>query len=196
MHLIEPYYNWRNHYISNEDSRSPFYGRENSEMFYTDHIYDHYIHPQWDNIGSPTLFIKILFADYEDGFCIIEMIGEWNDCINNDIMTFKRDVIEPLMCEGISKFILIGENVLNFHESDDCYYEEWFDEVEDMDGWIALLNFREHVIEVFEEANIDSYFVLGGKMNNLGWRTLTPTSLFNKVKGFVMRRLGTGGEYS
>jgi hypothetical protein len=196
MHLIEPYYNWRNHYISNEDSRSPFYGRENSEMFYTDHIYDHYIHPQWDNIGSPTLFVKILFADYEDGFCIIEMIGEWNDCINNDIMTFKRDVIEPLMCEGISKFILIGENVLNFHESDDCYYEEWFDEVEDMDGWIALLNFREHVIEVFEEANIDSYFVLGGKMNNLGWRTLTPTSLFNKVKGFVMRRLGTGGEYS
>jgi hypothetical protein len=196
MHLIEPYYNWRNHYISNEDSRSPFYGRENSEMFYTDHIYDHYIHPQWDNIGSPTLFIKILFADYEDGFCIIEMIGEWNDCINNDIMTFKRDVIEPLMCEGISKFILIGENVLNFHESDDCYYEEWFDEVEDMDGWIALLNFREHVIEVFEEANIDSYFVLGGKMNNLGWRTLTPTSLFNKVKGFVMRRLGTGGDYN
>jgi hypothetical protein len=196
MHLIEPYYNWRNHYISNEDSRSPFYGRENSEMFYTDHIYDHYIHPQWDNIGSPTLFVKILFADYEDGFCIIEMIGEWNDCINNDIMTFKRDVIEPLMCEGISKFILIGENVLNFHESDDCYYEEWFDEVEDMDGWIALLNFREHVIEVFEEANIDSYFVLGGKMNNLGWRTLTPTSLFNKVKGFVMRRLGTGGDYN
>jgi F0F1-type ATP synthase gamma subunit len=124
------------------------------------------------------------------------MIGEWNDCINNDIMTFKRDVIEPLMCEGISKFILIGENVLNFHESDDCYYEEWFDEVEDMDGWIALLNFREHVIEVFEEANIDSYFVLGGKMNNLGWRTLTPTSLFNKVKGFVMRRLGTGGDYN
>ena len=51
-----------------------------------------------------------------------------------------------LMSEGIERFILIGENVLNFHASDDCYYEEWFDEVTDADGWIALLNFRQHVV--------------------------------------------------
>jgi len=35
---------------------------------------------------------------------------------------------------GDIQFILIGENVLNFHSSDDCYYEEWFQDVEWLDG--------------------------------------------------------------
>jgi len=190
MHQIEPYYKWRTHYISSEDPRSPFFGKQNSELYYTDHIYDHYIHPQWDNIGSPTLFVKIIFADYEEGFAIIELMGEWNDCLHNDIMILKRDVIEPLMVEGIKKFVLIGENVLNYHESDDCYYEEWFDEVEDMNGWIAMLNFRDHVIEDFQNANVDSYFVLGGQLNNIAWRTYTPLRLFTQIQKVVANRLG------
>lgn len=49
----------------------------------------------------------------------------------------------------MNKFILIGENVLNYHSSDDCYYQEWFEEVED--GWIILLNFREHVLNEFKK---------------------------------------------
>jgi len=32
MHDIEPYYNWRHIYISEEDERSPFYKREYSEF--------------------------------------------------------------------------------------------------------------------------------------------------------------------
>lgn len=190
MHTIEPYYNWRSYYVASEDPQSPFFDREYSEMYFTDHIYDHYIHPQWDNIGSPTLFLKILFVDYTDGFAVIEMMGEWNDCINNDIMTLKRDIMECLMNEGISQFILVGENVLNFHSSDDLYYEEWFDEVEEMGGWIALLNFREHVIEDFQAADIDSYFVMGGQLNDLSWRTYTPMHLYRKISDVVMHRLG------
>ncbi len=190
MHEIEPYYNWRNYYVASEDPQSPFYDREYSEMYYTEAIYDHYIHPQWDNIGSPTLYIKVLFADYQDEFAIIELMGEWNDCINNDIMMLKRDIIEIMMQEGISKFILIGENVLNFHSSDELYYDEWFDDVEDMGGWIALLNFREHVLDDFQAADIDSYFVMGGKLNDMGWRTYTPIQLFKKVNSMVMKRLG------
>src|SRR5688500_14237729 len=106
MQDIEPYYNWRNFYVASEDERSPFFEREYSEFEYTHAIYNYVIHPQWDDIGSPTLFIKILYADYAESFAIIELIGEWNDCINNDIMILKRDIIENMMHEGISKFIL------------------------------------------------------------------------------------------
>lgn len=176
-------------YIASEDPASPFFEKEYSEFEYSDRIYDHYIHPQWDNFGSQTLFIKILYADYEEGFSIIEFIGEWNDLLYNDIMLLKRDIIEQLMHHGIHKFILIGENVLNFHSSDDCYYEEWFEEVTDQDGWIALLNFRDHVLHDFQSANIDSYFVLGGKLNELRWRTMHPDQLFEQVAGYVARRL-------
>ncbi len=190
MHHIEPYYNWRNLYVASEDENSPFFGREYSEFSFTDKIYNYYIHPQWDNMGSPTLFIKILYADYDEGYAIIEMIGEWNDCINNDIMTLKRDIVEDMMYAGISKFILIGENVLNFHPSDDCYYEEWWEEVEDQDGWIATLNFREHVKEEFEAVNIDYYFVMGGDLNEMEWRTYRPIQLFQKIEGYVQKRLG------
>jgi len=43
-------------------------------------------------------------------------------------MHLKRNVIDVLVGERINKFILIGENVLNFHGSDDSYYEEWFED--------------------------------------------------------------------
>jgi hypothetical protein len=187
VHEIEPYYNWRHLYIASEDELSPFYEREYSEFEYTHSIYNYLIHPQWDDIGSPTLFIKILFADYDEGYAVIELFGEWNDCINNDIMTLKRDVIELLLKEGINKFILIGENILNFHASDDCYYEEWFDEIED--GWIAFLNFRDHVLKEFERGNIDSYAVMSGRLNEVRWRTFSPIQLFNAVEAVVTKRL-------
>ena len=45
-------------------------------------------------------------------------------------MTLKREIIDELTQMSITKFILIGENVLNFHSSDDCYYEEWIDDIE------------------------------------------------------------------
>jgi hypothetical protein len=189
MHMIEPYYNWRGIYIASEDIQSPFYEREYSEFEFTDSIYNYLIHPQWDNIGSSTLFIKILFTDYEDGFAIIELFGEWNDVVENDIMIFKRDIIEILMECGINKFILIGENILNFHAEGDDYYEEWFDEVEDQDGWIAMLNLREHVLEEMKSENIDSFFVLGGELADFGWRTMTPPQFFNQVERYVSKRL-------
>jgi hypothetical protein len=189
LHTLEPYYNWRGLYIASEDPHSPFYGREYSEFEFEQKIYDHYIHPQWDNFGSQTLFIKIIYADYELGFAIMELMGEWNDLLYNDIMFLKREIVESLNLEGIHKFILIGENVLNFHHSDDSYYEEWFEDVNDNDGWIAMLNFRDHVLEDFERANIDSYFVMGGKLNELRWRTMLPEQLMESVEQHVMRRL-------
>lgn len=189
MHTLEPYYNWRGFYIASEDPYSPFYEREYSEFEYTDRIYNHYIHPQWDHFGSATLFLKILYAQYEDGFAIMELMGEWNDLLYNDIMFLKRDVVEVLMNHGINKFILIGENVLNFHGSDDSYYEEWFEEVNENDGWIALLNFRDHVLYDLKACNIDSYFVLGGKLNEISWRTMNPEQLFDQIESQVQRRL-------
>ena len=186
MHAIEPHYNWRNFYVASEDFRSPFFEREYSEFEFTNRVYNFLLHPQWDDFGSQTLFIKILFADYDQGFAIIEMIGEWNDCIENDIMNLKLEVLEILMAEGIDKFIMIGENVLNFHSSDDLYYEEWQDELED--GWIVLLNFHKHVLEEFEEANIDSYVILGEDFEMDNWRTFKPIQLFKKIEKQVENR--------
>lgn len=189
MHTLEPYYNWRGLYIASEDPNSPFYDRIYSEFEFTNSIYNYAIHPQWDNIDSPSLYIKILFVDYEEGYSIIELMGEWNDAINNDIMLLKRNVIESLMRDGISKFILIGENLLNFHSSDDCYYEEWFEDVEDMDGWIAFINFREHVMEEFKSENIDYYIVEGGELEDVAWRTATPSLFYYKISDYVLKRL-------
>jgi len=188
MQDIEPFYNWRHLYIASEDERSPFYEREYSEFEYTHAIYNYVIHPQWDDIDSPTLFIKILFVDYEQGYAIIELIGEWNDAINNDIMILKRDIIDLMINEGVNKFILIGENILNYHYSDDCYYEEWFEDIED--GWICFLNFRNHVLSEFQKANIDYYILSGGKLNDVSWRTSSPNELFEKVEFFVQKRIG------
>ena len=187
MQEIEPYYRWRDLYIAEEDAQSPFFGREYSEFEYSNTIYNYFIHPQWDEFGSATLYLKILYSDYNLGFAVIEFIGEWNDCINNDIMTLKRDIIDELISAGINKFILIGENVLNFHASDDCYYQEWFDDIED--GWIVALNFRDHVLTEFSNANIDYFMLYGGELNNFPWRTFNPPQLFEIMEKVMSKRL-------
>jgi hypothetical protein len=187
MHEIEPYYSWRHLYAAEEDEQSPFYNRQYSEFEFSHAVYNYYIHPQWDEIGSSTLYIKILYANYRDGYVIIEMMGEWNDCLHNDIMFLKRNIVEPLIEAGINKFILIGENVMNFHSAEDDYYQEWFDEVED--GWIVALNFRVHVVEEFATARIDYYLALGGHFNTLEWRSFMPQKLFARIESLVMKRL-------
>jgi hypothetical protein len=187
MHNIEPYYQWLNLYNAAEDELSPFYGREYSEFYFSNAIYNYYIHPQWDEFGSATMYAKILFADYDKGFCITELIGEWNDCLYNDIMFFKRDVAEILIENGINKFILIGENVLNFHSSDDCYYQEWFEEVEE--GWIVGVNFLDHVVTEFKHERIDNYISMGERYNIFDWRTRTPAGLFELVSQRIVKRI-------
>ncbi len=187
MHEIEPFYRWRDDYVAAEDEKSPFFETEYSEFEYDKKIYNYYIHPQWDTFGSQTLYLKVLYADYELGYTIIEFIGEWNDAIYNDIMLLKREVIELMAGEGINKYILIGENVLNFHASDDLYYEEWFQDVED--GWIAALNFRDHVIDEFKNSNIDYYINFGGQLNDMTWRNLKPIQVFHKVQEQLSHRL-------
>lgn len=189
MHTLEPYFNWRHLYVASEDPQSPFFGYQNSEVHFTDQIYNFLIHPQWDNIDSETLFLKVIYVDYTDGFAVIELMGEWNDLLNNDIMTLKRGVIELMIEEGITKYILICENLLNFHadlDADD-YYDEWQDELED--GWIAMINLRDHVLTEMSKFGIDRYLVMGGQLNDISWRTRHPKQLFEKIDELVRRRL-------
>lgn len=187
MQDIEPYYQWRELYIASEDELSPFHGVVYSEFEFSNTVYNYFIHPQWDDFGSNTLYLKIIFVDYDRKFAVIEFIGEWNDALYNDIMFLKREVIEPMTHEGINKFILIGENVLNFHASDDCYYEEWFQDIDE--GWIAAINFREHVLKEFEKNNIDYFLVFGGELNEMNWRIFNPVELFQKIEHVITRRL-------
>jgi hypothetical protein len=178
MHDLEPFYNWQYIYVSEEDERSPFYGIEHSEFEYTDAIYNFYIHPQWDYFGSRTLYMKILMADYEEGYAIIEMIGEWNDAVENDIMTLKREVLENLMDEGIYKFILIAENVLNFHSAEKDYYEELHEELSDAGGWAVCLNMPESSQYDFIRTKLDQFIELIEIEN---WRVYKPYHLFKKI---------------
>jgi hypothetical protein len=187
MQDIEPYYSWSHLYTAAEDELSPFYGRVYSEFEYSNTIYNYYIHPQWDDFGSSTLYVKVLFVDYEVGYAIIEMIGEWNDAINNDIMTIKRDLIDLMIQHGIDKYILIGENVLNFHASDDCYYQEWFDDTEE--GWIVALNFRDYIKEEFNKNSIDYYLVFGGELDEMLWRIHSPNELYERIVEIINHRL-------
>ncbi len=186
MHDIEPYYNWRHIYVSEEDERSPFYGRTYSEFEFSQTVYNYYIHPQWDEFGSRTLYMKVLMADYEEHYVVMELIGEWNDAIETDIMELKREVADVFAREGISKFILVMENVLNFHSGDKDYYIEWFEEVTDENGWIIALNMPEQTQYDFRKAKLNYYIEL---MEIENWRNYKPYHLFKKIDAEIMQRL-------
>ena len=108
-------------------------------------------------------------------------------------MFLKRNVIDELSAAGICKYILIGENIFNFHGSDDSYYEEWFDEVEDVEehtpGWIAAVSFPDFIQEELKRYGIDRYINMGGTLQISNWRTLHPTAFCEVVDQLIQRRL-------
>ncbi len=162
--------------------KAPFYGRQHDEFMYTQKVYNYFIHPQWEFFGSSTLYLKVLFVDYNAGFAIIEFIGEWNDTLHNDIMELKREVIDLLIREGIYKYILITENVYNFHGSDDSYYEEWWDDVKDDGGWVCVLNPLQHVMEEMEQTRLQFYVNFGPDFMMENWRVLKPEHVLKAVE--------------
>lgn len=186
MHNIEPFYNWRHIYIAEEDPKSPFFGRKYSEFEFSQTVYNYYIHPQWDDFGSRTLYLKIIYVDYELHFAVIELLGEWNDAIENDIMELKREVMDLLYKQGIYKYILIAENVLNFHSSDKEYYQEWYEDVSEENGWIVALNMPEATQQDFKKKKLNYYIELRELPE---WRVYKPYHLFRKIDDELMKRL-------
>ncbi|MEL7248247.1 MAG: hypothetical protein AAFO03_07500 [Bacteroidota bacterium] len=185
MQDIEPFFRWRDRYIAARDERSPFYGRVYSEFEYSQTIYNYYIHPQWDNFGSATLYAKILFADYDQHYAIIELIGEWNDAVNNDVMFLKRELIDALINEELYRFIIIAENVLNFHGDEADYYEEWYEDMQEYNGWAVILNLQDHVYQEMRETQIDQYVHFGNIFNDINWRPHEPHRVYEAIEGVL-----------
>jgi hypothetical protein len=177
---IEPYFGWRDFYRSEDDVNSPLFGAEYSEFEYTNKVYNYLLHPQWDAFGSETLLLKVLYVDYDEKYMIIEFIGEWNDAINNDIMFLKRDFLDEFIDVGIKKFILIGENVLNYHSSDDSYYEELWEDLEE--GWAVMLNFLPHVSGEMHAEGLENYLFFNEEDHLINWRGMKPEQVFSLVE--------------
>lgn len=178
MHHIEPYFNWIHLYNASEDELSPFYGVEPNLFEYTNQVYNYYIHPDWNDFGSNTLYLKVLYVNYGYGEAIIEFIGEWNDAVENDIMQLKRELIDVLLQCGISKYVLICENVMNFHADANDYYQEWNEEIEEMEGYVVMLNMPNHCIDEMKNSRIAKYFFF---LEYDKWRIHKPQHLMQWV---------------
>lgn len=188
MHDIEPWYGWRDYYMAEEDRHSPFYQRTYDEFVFSNRIYNHYIHPQWDYFGSETLYMKILFVDYPQSLALIELIGEWNDCIENDIMFLKREIIDNLIKKGIYHFVIFCDNVLNYHGDDDSYYEEWWDDIREEEGWICLVNCFDHVMTEMKKYRLHHYLNFGKKLNEMNWRTKNPNLMREEIEQILFNK--------
>jgi hypothetical protein len=91
-----------------------------------------------------------------------------------------------MIATGIRKFLLITENVMNFHSSDDCYYEEWWDDIKDDGGWIVAMNMPVQTRQEFEKAHLDNYVHL---LDVEKWRPYQPQHIYNEIDNLMMRRL-------
>jgi hypothetical protein len=185
MHDIEPHFGWREQYCAEDDKYSPFHGRVYDEFGFPNKVYNYLLHPQWDEFGAETLYLKQLFTDYDEGYVILEMIGEWNDAVHNDVMHLKREFVDQLIGHGIRHFIIIMEGVLNFHGADTDYYEEWREEISDEGGWVALLNCHDHVMDELEQTRLDDYLKFGEQFNGLNWRPQKPERIYEAVEGLL-----------
>ena len=185
MHDIEPYFGWRELYIASDDYHSPFYKREYNEFMFENKIYNYRIHPQWDPIGSSTLYAKVLYVDYDEKFAMIEFIGEWNDCLYNDIMYARQNMIDKIAAKGIDKFIFFCDNVLNFHGSDDSYYEDLYAEISEYGGWIAMVNVLQHVEDEMIKTKLQYFVNFGEHLTDVNWRSKKPLLAYKEIEYLI-----------
>jgi hypothetical protein len=101
-------------------------------------------------------------------------------------MELKREVIDVFESEGIFKFVLIAENVLNFHSDGKEYYQEWYEEVSEENGWVVMVAMPEATQHDFKKAKLNQYIELYDLTN---WRTYKPFHLFKKIDNELMARL-------
>ena len=101
-------------------------------------------------------------------------------------MELKREVMDLLYNSGIYKYILITENVLNFHSSDKEYYQEWYEELSEQDGWVIALNMPEATQQDFKKKKLNYYIEL---MEITEWRAYKPYHLFKKIDDELRKRL-------
>ena len=101
-------------------------------------------------------------------------------------MTFRRDITDMLFKKGINKFILIAENVLNFHSSNDDYYEEWKEQLQEDNGWVVIINMPEQSQYDFIRSRLIHYIEL---VDLPQWRTLKPEMVFQEVENIMIKRI-------
>jgi hypothetical protein len=181
MFNVEPWYGWLHLYDPEQDENSPFFGVEHNLFEFDRSIYDMPAHPLWEDFESENLLLKILFADYDKGYCIIELIGEWNDLQFNDFRLMRDNCLQFLYDGGINKFILICENVFSaFLEMED-YYEAF---TEDLlpDGFLHLLKARPEVKEEFARYGISGFVSWSEEVDQLNWRKLHPEQILRLVE--------------
>jgi hypothetical protein len=189
MFDIEPWYGWLHLYDSEQDENSPFFGVEHNLFEYDRSIYDMPAHPLWEDFDSENLLMKILYADYNKGYCIIELIGEWNDLQFNDFRLMRDNCLQYLFDAGIDKFILLCENVFSaFLEMED-YYEAFTEELWP-EGYIHLLKARAEVKEEFLRYGISAFVSWSESLDQLNWRKLHPDQILSLVEETNQKLLG------
>lgn len=187
MQDIEPFFGWLKYYSNEADSNSPFQDVTHNAFEYDRNVYEYLAHPLWDDIDSDSLLVKILYANYDDGYAIIELFGVWNDLILNDFKLFSENCLTYLVDAGINKFVFIAENILNIYLDADDYYEAMQEELNE--GWMALIKPRQHVIQEIEDYGIGQYFFWNDDFEELNWRKLKPWELFQLVDSKMTKLL-------
>jgi hypothetical protein len=76
---------------------------------------------------------------------------------------------------------------LNFHSSDDCYYEEWYEDIADEGGWVTMLGLPEQSRYDFTRAGVNRYVLLTDVEE---WRTYSAMNLYAKIDNLMVRRIG------
>ncbi|RMG21532.1 MAG: hypothetical protein D6730_18115 [Bacteroidetes bacterium] len=180
LHHIEPFYGWLKLYSHQQDERSPFHEVEHNLFYYDRSVNRIPAHPLWDDIGSESLLVKILFADYFQGYAIIELFGEWNDLFDNDFKLLAENCLTYLIDHGIQKFILVCENVFHIYPDTEDYYQALQEELDE--GWICVLRARPQVWQEMQAYHIAQYFYQSPLLDELPWRKLKPSQLYYLVE--------------
>ena len=187
LYTIEPFYGWLELYNHQEDERSPFHGVEHNLFYFDRSVNNIPAHPLWDQIGSESLLVKILYADYPEGYAIIELFGEWNDLFDNDYKLLAENCLTYLIDQGVNKFILVCENVFHIYLDQDDYYQALAEEIET--GWICMLRPRTHILEEMEAYGISSYFYWSPVLDEVACRRLKPHQIYQLVSSRMQKVL-------
>lgn len=75
--------------------------------------------------------------------------------------------------------------MLNFHGSDDCYYEAIYEDISEEMGWMAFVNTLPHVEEEMVNTHIQYYAYLGANLSDVNWRRYKPKQILQLIEQYL-----------
>ena len=88
--------------------------------------------------------------------------------------------------EFVWKMILMGNSPYKPGDNHPPSIEEWYEDIREEGGWIAFINFRDHVLKEMKQVHLQNFVLCGEQFSDVNWRSVKPFHFHHLVESRML----------